>query len=44
MSDVYNGILAQLDLIEEFYCLNLKEKTYILKIKKGLKELIRLYE
>lgn len=44
MSDIYNGIIAQLDLLEEFYSLNLKEKSYIIKIKKGLKELIKLYE
>lgn len=42
MSDIYNGLLAQLDLIEDFYHLSVKEQVLINKIKKGLKELIKL--
>lgn len=42
MSDIYNGLLAQLDLIEDFYHLSVKEQILINKIKKGLKELIKL--
>lgn len=42
MSDIYNGLLAQLDLIEDFYHLSVKEQVLINKIKKGLKELIIL--
>lgn len=44
MDDIYNGILAQIELIEEFYNLNVKERMKIKQIKKGLKELIKLYE
>lgn len=44
MSDIYNGLLAQLDLLEDFYYLSVKEQVLINKIKKGLKELIKLYE
>ena len=44
MSDIYNGLLAQLDLIEDFYHLSVKEQVLINKIKKGLKELIKLNE
>lgn len=44
MSDIYNGLIAQLDLIEDFYHLSVKERVVINKIKKGLKELIKLYE
>lgn len=44
MDDIYNGILAQIELIEEFYNLNVKEHMKIKQIKKGLKELIKLYE
>ena len=44
MDDIYKGILAQIELIEEFYNLNVKERMKIKQIKKGLKELIKLYE
>lgn len=44
MSDIYNGLLAQLDLIEDFYHLSVKEQVLINKIKKGLKELIKIYD
>lgn len=44
MDDIYNGILAQIELIEEFYNLIVKERMKIKQIKKGLKELIKLYE
>lgn len=44
MIDIYNGIFAQIELIEEFYNLNIKERMKIKQIKKGLKELIKLYE
>lgn len=44
MNDIYNGLLAQLDLIEDFYHLSVKEQILINKIKKGLKELIKLDE
>lgn len=44
MEDIFQGILAQIELIEEFYCLSLKEQVQINKIKKGLKELIKIYE
>lgn len=44
MEDIFQGILAQIELIEEFYCLSLKEQVQINKIKKGLKELIKIYD
>lgn len=44
MEDIFQGILAQVELIEEFYCLSLKEQVQINKIKKGLKELIKIYD
>lgn len=44
MEDIFQGILAQIELIEEFYCLSLKEQVQITKIKKGLKELIKIYD
>lgn len=44
MEDIFKGILAQVELIEEFYVLDLKEQVKIKRIKKGLKELIKLYE
>lgn len=44
MEDIFQGILAQIELIEEFYCLSLKEQVQINRIKKGLKELIKIYE
>lgn len=44
MEDIFQGILAQIELIEEFYVLSLKEQVQINKIKKGLKELIKIYE
>lgn len=44
MEDIFQGILAQIELIEEFYCLSLKEKVQINKIKKCLKELIKIYD
>lgn len=44
MEDIFQGILAQIELIEEFYCLSLKEQVTINKIKKGLKELIKIYD
>lgn len=44
MEDIFQGILAQVELIEEFYCLSLKEQVQINKIKKCLKELIKIYD
>ena len=44
MEDIFQGILAQIELIEEFYCLSLKEQVQINKIKKCLKELIKIYD
>lgn len=44
MNDIYNGLLAQFDLIKDFYHLSVKEQVLINKIKKGLKELIKLDE
>lgn len=44
MKDIYNGILAQIELIDEFYNLNVKERMKINQIKKGLKELIKIYD
>lgn len=44
MSDIFNGLLAQIELIEDFYILSYKEQVQILKIKKGLKELIKIYD
>lgn len=44
MRDIYVGILAQIELIEDFYILSYKEQVQILKIKKGLKELIKIYD
>lgn len=44
MEDIFQGILAQIELIEEFYVLSLKEQVQINRIKKGLKELIKIYE
>lgn len=44
MKEIFEGIFAQLELIEEFYVLNLKEQLIIKRIKKGLKELIKIEE
>lgn len=44
MKEIFEGIFAQLELIEEFYDLNVKERIKIKQIKKGLKEMIKLYE
>lgn len=44
MEDIFKGILAQVELIEEFYVLDLKEQVKIKRIKKGLKELIKIEE
>ena len=44
MSDIYNGLLAQMEMIEDFYHLSVKEQVQINKIKKGLKELIKIDE
>lgn len=44
MRDIYVGILSQIELIEDFYILSYKEQVQILKIKKGLKELIKIYD
>lgn len=40
MDDIYRGILAQVELFEEFYTLNKKEIKKVNLIKKCLKELI----
>lgn len=44
MEDIFKGLLAQVELIEEFYVLDLKEQVQIKRIKKGLKELIKIEE
>lgn len=44
MEDIFKGILASLELIEEFYVLDFKEIRKIRQIKKGLKELIKIEE
>lgn len=44
MEDIFKGMLASLELIEEFYVLDFKEIRKIRQIKKGLKELIKLNE
>lgn len=44
MKEIFEGIFAQLELIEEFYVLDLKEQLIIKRIKKGLKELIKIEE
>lgn len=44
MEEIFEGIFAQLELIEEFYVLDLKEQLIIKRIKKGLKELIKIEE
>lgn len=44
MEDIFKGMLASLELIEEFYVLDFKEIRKIRQIKKGLKELIKIEE
>lgn len=44
MEDIFKGMLASLELIEEFYVLDFKEIRKIKQIKKGLKELIKIEE
>lgn len=44
MEDIFKGLLAQVELIEEFYALNVKERITIKQIKKGLKEMIKIEE
>ena len=44
MEVIFKGMLASLELIEEFYVLDFKEIRKIKQIKKGLKELIKIEE
>ena len=44
MYNIYSCLLSQLELIEEFYSLSFMERIKIFKLKKGIKELIKLYE
>lgn len=44
MYNIYSCLLVQIELIEEFYCSSLRERIKIFKLKKCLKELIKLYE
>ena len=39
MEEIFEGIFAQLELIEEFYVLDLKEQLIIKRIKKGINTL-----
>lgn len=44
MDDIYRGLLAQIELFEEFYTLNRNEIKKVELIKKCLKELIIIYD
>ncbi len=44
MYNIYSCLLAQVELIEEFYSSSLRERIKLFKLKKCLRELISLYE